>query len=67
LPVYIIDTGNTRKNQIEYEEVALQSVRNVVLATAWVLHGSDVLQIFADLEVATLILVQEAEAALFDG
>ena len=67
MAVNVIDTGNARQHQIENEEVALEAVGNVVLATSGMLHGGKVLQILARFKVSALVLVQKAKATVLHG
>eukprot|EP00968_Pinguiococcus_pyrenoidosus_P007308 scaffold486_cov254-Pinguiococcus_pyrenoidosus.AAC.1 len=62
LTVDVVDAGDAGKHHVEEVEVALESVGDVVAPAAGMDHGRHVLQVLADLEVAALVLVQEAEA-----
>lgn len=49
LPVDVVDGRDARQHEVEDEEVPLEAIGDVVLAAAGVAHGSNVLQVFANL------------------
>jgi hypothetical protein len=57
----VINTHNTWKAEIEYEEASLETIGNVILASSWVLHGCKVLQVLACLEVTSFAFIKEVE------
>ena len=52
LAVDVVDRHDGRQDEVENKEVALEAVRNVIFAAPRVLHGCNVLQVNAFLEVA---------------
>lgn len=47
LSVDVVDGGDAREDQVEHEEVTLQSVGDIILSSARVTHGTNVLQVLA--------------------
>ena len=67
LTVDVVDARDAGQDQVEDEEVALEPVGDVVLPAARVLHGGEVLQVLARLEVPALVLVEEVEPPVLHG
>lgn len=51
LSVDVVNGGDARKDQVEHEEVTLQPVGDIVLASARVTHCTDILQVLAYLRL----------------
>jgi hypothetical protein len=53
-------------SHVDGEELTLQTVRNIVPTTTWVIHGTQELEVVNLLEITSLVLVKEVEALLDD-
>ena len=64
LAVNVLDRSLRRRSHVEREELSLQSVRDVVSSSSWVVHGAQELQVLDGSEVPSVVLGQEVESLL---
>jgi hypothetical protein len=56
LTINVLNGFLRRKGHVHVEELTLQTVRNVVTTTTWVIHGTEVLKSLNSSVVATIVL-----------